>query len=492
VQFEVVHEFDIPLDALELAVISPDLFLELGKRLASIESVAQKEHSLADGRLERLWSYQAHVKIPAFAARYVTPEMCAWDEKSTYDIKRHVSEWLITPHIKPEWQKHFAASGTYTLAALGSGRTKRTVAGSRAAHRELRRAQEAHPRDPRGVGTDGDRSRRAPGRGATAAHRVSANRERFDDLDAPRRSVSSAATRRVPLEHDHPTARGRAVMLGIMQGRLAAPEGPLYQCFPRTAWETEFERAARAGLDAIEWIYDVYGADVNPIATAAGLARMRTLSEEHGIAVRSVCADYFMERPFVRCSESELRERIQTLTWLLGQCHQLGMQRVVLPFVDASKLETAEEITSLVKTLTSMLPVATETGVELHLETDLDPRRFAALLELVPSTMIWVNYDSGNSSGLGYAPREEFAAYGARVGSVHIKDRVLGGTTVALGTGSADFPALFESLANHGYDRDFILQAARLELGSEVELARANRAFVERLRAAPAVAGAST
>jgi hypothetical protein len=130
VQFEVVHEFDIPLDALELAVISPDLFVELGKRLASIESVAQKEHSLADGRLERLWSYQANVKIPAFAARYVTPEMCAWDEKSTYDIKRHVSEWLITPHIKPEWQKHFAAKGTYTLAPLGSGRTKRTVVGS--------------------------------------------------------------------------------------------------------------------------------------------------------------------------------------------------------------------------------------------------------------------------------------------------------------------------------------------------------------------------
>lgn len=128
--FEVVHEFDIPLDALELAVISPNLFQELSKRLHSIESVSQKEHVLTDSRLDRLWSYRANVKIPAFATKYVTPEMCAWDEKSTYDIKRHASEWTILPHVRPEWRKLFTAKGTYTLAQLDSGRTRRTVIGN--------------------------------------------------------------------------------------------------------------------------------------------------------------------------------------------------------------------------------------------------------------------------------------------------------------------------------------------------------------------------
>ncbi len=129
-QFEVVHEFDIPLDALELAVISPNLFQRLATRLSSIESVQQKEHVLKDNTLERLWSYRANVRIPAFATKYVTPEMCAWDEKSIYDIKRHTSEWTILPHVKPEWRKLFAAKGTYVLAELGSGRTRRTVTGS--------------------------------------------------------------------------------------------------------------------------------------------------------------------------------------------------------------------------------------------------------------------------------------------------------------------------------------------------------------------------
>lgn len=269
-------------------------------------------------------------------------------------------------------------------------------------------------------------------------------------------------------------------MFGIMQGRLVAPEGTLYQCFPRVGWQEEFPRAAAAGLETIEWIYDVYGADVNPIATDVGHARMRELSKEHGIVVRSVCADYFMERPFLRCTDAELGERLGTLSWLLEQMSKLEMQRVVLPFVDASKLQGDDDAKKLAEILGRVVPVAEKTGVELHLETDLDPTRFAALLALLPSPMVAVNYDSGNSSSLGYKPREEFAAYGKRVRSVHIKDRILGGKTVALGTGDADFPALFESLAKVGYDGDFILQAARLEAGGEVELARANRAFAER------------
>ncbi len=128
--FEFVHEFDIPLDALELAVISPNLFHALAKRLSNIEGVQQKEHVLKDGTLERLWSYRANVRIPPFATRYVTPEMCAWDERSNYDIRRHASEWTILPHVKPEWRKSFAAKGTYTLLELASGRTQRTVNGS--------------------------------------------------------------------------------------------------------------------------------------------------------------------------------------------------------------------------------------------------------------------------------------------------------------------------------------------------------------------------
>ena len=96
--------------------------------------------------------------------------------------------------------------------------------------------------------------------------------------------------------------------------------------------------------------------------------------------------------------------------------------------------------------LNAAMPFAEETGVELHLETSLGPAEFAKLLDGIPHPKLKVNYDSGNSASLGYAPADEFAAYGDRIGSVHIKDRVLNGGTVPLGTGDTDFPALFPGL----------------------------------------------
>lgn len=127
--FEIAHEFDIPLDAVELAVISHDLHTELARRMPSVASVAQIEHVVAGGKLSRVWSFRASFTVPAFAKSVVTPEMMAWDEVSTYDLARHEATWAIRPHVKPEWRKYFAAQGTYVLSSLASGRTRRTVQG---------------------------------------------------------------------------------------------------------------------------------------------------------------------------------------------------------------------------------------------------------------------------------------------------------------------------------------------------------------------------
>jgi L-ribulose-5-phosphate 3-epimerase len=87
---------------------------------------------------------------------------------------------------------------------------------------------------------------------------------------------------------------------------------------------------------------------------------------------------------------------------------------------------------------------------------------------------VMVNYDSGNSASLGYQPKDEFAAYGARVGSVHLKDRRKGAGTVPLGEGDTDFAALFECLGAVSYRRDFIMQVARGIAGDELQWARHN------------------
>jgi hexulose-6-phosphate isomerase len=272
--------------------------------------------------------------------------------------------------------------------------------------------------------------------------------------------------------------------IAIMQGRLGPPEDGRFQSFPRTRWCEEFEDAAAAGLDAIEWIYDLYGADVNPLATDEGVDQMVRLSSETGTAVASCCADFFMDRPFVKASLKELAELIAKLEWLLSRVRLVGITRLVLPFVDASRIESAAGADRVVAMLEEVLPTAEREGVELHLETAYGPAAFASMLARLPHPLLKANYDSGNSSSLGYEVREELAAYGQRIGSVHIKDRVRGGGTVPLGTGDANLPALIEGLAAFGYQGDFVLQVARGVPGDEVAWARHNRAYlIEQLRA---------
>lgn len=266
--------------------------------------------------------------------------------------------------------------------------------------------------------------------------------------------------------------------VGIMQGRLLPPSGNTIQCFPRSDWRLEFALASRAHLDCIEWIFDTHGEDVNPLATDFGIEQVRGLSREHDVRVRSLCADYFMDNPLVRGSASELEDRMEKLLWLLARCRLLGIGRVVLPFVDGSRIDTEAEMDLAVFVLGRALRVSEPSGVEIHLETSLPPGQYARLLNQLVHPMLKVNYDLGNSAALGYRPEDEFNAYGNRVGSVHIKDRIHGGGTVPLGHGSVDFRAVFDCLRGIGYGGEFILQVARGDSEREVDWAERNRAFV--------------
>jgi hexulose-6-phosphate isomerase len=156
----------------------------------------------------------------------------------------------------------------------------------------------------------------------------------------------------------------------------------------------------------------------------------------------------------------------------------LGIRRVVIPFVDNSSIDDEVDEARAVEVLQGVLGQAEKADVELHLETSLDPRSFGSLLAKLPHPYLKVNYDSGNSASLGYDVREEIAAYGDRVGSVHIKDRIRGGGTVPLGTGNAEIPVLLSELFRIGYKGDFVMQIARGEAGKELGWIRQNRELV--------------
>lgn len=271
---------------------------------------------------------------------------------------------------------------------------------------------------------------------------------------------------------------------GVMQGRLSPPEDGRFQSFPRAAWRSEFARARAAGFSYIEWIHDAYGHDANPLFSDAGLRELDGLKAEHGIATPALCGDWFMDRPLVRCTADERRERVEHLHALIPIAARIGAARIVLPFVDASSMTTDEEQAVVLESLAEALPIAEAHDVELHVEADLDPQAFASFLARLRHPSLKVNWDAGNSSGLGYVASEEFAAYGERIGSIHLKDRYRkpegGIETRPLGTGSADFDDVFASMRRIGYRGGVTLQVARGAPGEEVEFLRSQLDFVRR------------
>lgn len=270
---------------------------------------------------------------------------------------------------------------------------------------------------------------------------------------------------------------------GVMQGRLSPPEDGRFQSFPRNSWREEISRAPQAGFNYIEWIHDEYGRSANPIFTSEGRAELAALKQQHRVETPALCGDWFMDFPFVRCSAEERRERQQHLHDLLPLAAEIGARRMVLPFVDQSRMVTEEDKQTAVAVLREALPHAHQHGVELHLEADFNPRDFVEFLARIDDPFLKVNWDSGNSSGLGYIASEEFAAYGDRLGSVHIKDRYRkpegGIETRPLGTGSADFDDVFIALERLNYSGGVTLQVARGRDNDEVEFLRGQLGFVK-------------
>lgn len=256
--------------------------------------------------------------------------------------------------------------------------------------------------------------------------------------------------------------------LYTMQGRLCAPEDGRFQSFPRTGWDHEIALAPQVPLRGIEWIYDLFGEGVNPLETPDGRKALRSNLKQHGVKVVSICADFFMDCPLAHPDPATRACRTAKLEWLISVCPEMAIERIVLPFVDASKIADNCSLGTVINVLHSMLPKAQAAGVELHLETDMGPAAFRAFLNEIDHPLVKVNYDSGNSSSLGFRPAEEFAAYGERIGSFHIKDRILGGKTVPLGEGDADFDSLRAGLIDIDYRGDFVLQVARGEPGDEL------------------------
>ena len=255
-------------------------------------------------------------------------------------------------------------------------------------------------------------------------------------------------------------------MIGFMQGRLSPIRNGRIQSFPWGHWENEFRQAEDLGFTLMEWTIDSERFSVNPLVTTDGQSDINQLSRTHGLLIPSVTCDYFMENPFWKKDVAVIRKNLISI---LDGMRRVGAKILVIPLVDSSSLKDMGQRDKVTDFFISLESELSDNGLQIAFESDFEPQ---ALLEYVSnfnSKYFGINYDIGNSASLGLNPTEEFEAYGSRILNIHVKDRELGGSTVPLGEGVADFTTIFKLMKDFNYRGNLIMQTARSSEGKHAE-----------------------
>lgn len=267
--------------------------------------------------------------------------------------------------------------------------------------------------------------------------------------------------------------------LGFMQGRLSPLVEGKIQAFPWDTWQQEFPAAQAQGLGLMEWTLDQDRLYQNPLLIPEGQQEIRALCQAHRMVIPSLTGDCFMQAPFWKAAGKERVALEADFLAIASACAAVGIQMIVVPLVDNGRLDDARQEDAVVEFMLAQAELFRALGLQIIFESDFIPAELARFIARLPSDGFGINYDIGNSAALGYKPVEEFAAYADRIVNVHVKDRVLGGTTVPLGTGNADFPTVFGLLRKARYAGYMIMQTARAKDGDHAGALRHYKAKIE-------------
>jgi L-ribulose-5-phosphate 3-epimerase len=254
--------------------------------------------------------------------------------------------------------------------------------------------------------------------------------------------------------------------IGFMQGRLSEIINNRIQSFPKNNWKNEFQIAHDNQFKKIEWTIDSDSIRENPLIDPKFTFVINEIKLQNNVSIPSVTCDYFMENPPWSAKAETLKDVIKEI--IVGM-QKISANKLVIPLVDNSSITDDSKQTKLMNFFKDLDKHIIENNIRICFESDFNPQQLMEFIDRFPSQNYGINYDIGNSASMGYEPNEEIEAYGTRILNVHVKDRLLGGKTVALGEGIAKFEVVFSALSRIGYEGNYILQTARASDGNHLE-----------------------
>lgn len=246
--------------------------------------------------------------------------------------------------------------------------------------------------------------------------------------------------------------------IGFMQGRLVKSEKKgAIQYFPSKSWKKELELANKNKIKLIEWTVNIQNIKSNPLYTGKIYEVINELKRNE-ITTRSVTCDFFMEKPFFKKKYLKNKDKyLKILKKIILNGSKVGIKYFVLPLVDNSSLSNKFEEHVLIKEIKKICKTLKKNKYIIF-EIDYKPHKISNFINKFKSKKVGINYDTGNSSALGYKIEDEIK-YFRYVKNIHIKDRFLNGHTVRLGKGNWEYKKFFNKIKNT-YKGNFILQTA--------------------------------
>ena len=249
--------------------------------------------------------------------------------------------------------------------------------------------------------------------------------------------------------------------IGFMQGRLSPLVDGKIQAFPWDHWWHEFPIANEHGFKIMEWTLDQDRLYKNPFMTKKGRKEIKNLMFTHDVSIPSVTCDCILQASFYKTSGNDRDNLLEDLKNIIQSSDDLGSNFVIIPLVDEGRIESKSQEINFRDGLNSIESLLHTTGIRICFESDFNPKKLIDFIDQFSQKNFGINYDIGNSASLGYNPEEEIRLYGHRILNVHVKDRLLNGTTVPLGEGNAEISVVLKALVLSGYKGNFILQTAR-------------------------------
>lgn len=123
------HPLDAPVDVLIDVALDDATLTEVPRYMPLVASATRVSREALDGgRVRVVDRYEPAFDPPRFA-RGVTREMLGWDLTLTWNLSTRAADFVIDPHVPPQWKRYADIRGVYRIEPRGD-RSARVMEGT--------------------------------------------------------------------------------------------------------------------------------------------------------------------------------------------------------------------------------------------------------------------------------------------------------------------------------------------------------------------------